>query len=440
VSNRLRTLVIAHNHPDLHPGGTEIFARSLARRFNEAGEAEAIFIGCVNRTHRDPKPGTLFQAVGRSGDEFLLWTGHFDRFFQSQIDLHAIVPELTTLLTTYRPDVVHFHHTLLIGVEAIALVRRVLPEAKILLTLHDYYAICAQDGQMVTTPDRRLCHKSSPDACRRCLPDVSEDRFTLRELHMKALFSLVDRFISPSEFLRQRYIAWGIPEDRIVCLRNGIDPAPIAAPRPVGGGATRNRFGFFGHLNPYKGALVAIEAARRLTAEGTEIELALHGSADFQTDAFKAELDAALAGAPVRAHGGYSREDLPRLIADVDWVIMPSVWWENAPLVIQEAFRHKRPVICSNIGGMAEMVRDGTDGLHFRVGDAADLARTMARAASSETLWNDLRRNILPPRTIDDAARDHLDLYRRLAGNVAPARRPRGARPSAPPLSARLSA
>src|SRR5690606_28099821 len=132
---------------------TEIFARSLARCLNAGSEVEALFVGCVNGTHRAPKPGTLFQAVGRSGDELLLWTGHFDRFFQSQIDLHAVVPELTELLTTFRPDIVHFHHTLLIGVEAIALVRRVLPEAKILLTLHDYYAICPQEGQMVTAPD-----------------------------------------------------------------------------------------------------------------------------------------------------------------------------------------------------------------------------------------------------------------------------------------------
>jgi glycosyltransferase involved in cell wall biosynthesis len=429
VSDRLRTIIIAHNHPDLHPGGTEIFARSLARSFNDGGEADALFVGCVNRIHRAPKPGTLFQAAGRSGDELLFWSGHFDRFFQSRIDLHAMVPELTELLTTHRPQIVHFHHTLLIGVEAIALVRRVLPEAKILLTLHDYYAICPQDGQMVTAPDRRLCRKSSPDACRRCLPDLTEDRFTLRELHLKTLFSLIDRFVAPSEFLRQRYIDWGIAADRIVCLRNGIDPAPAAPPRPLAKGGKRDRFGFFGHLNPYKGAMVAIEAARRLAAEGRPIELALHGSADFQTDAFKAELETALAGAPVRAYGGYSREELPQLIADVDWVVVPSIWWENAPLVIQEAFRHRRPVICSNIGGMAEMVRDGIDGLHFRVGDATDLARTMARAADSKTLWGELRGKIASPRTIADAAHDHLALYRRLAGLDQQARRLRAARP-----------
>jgi hypothetical protein len=69
-------------------------------------------------------------------------------------------------------------------------------------------------------------------------------------------------------------------------------------------------------------------------------------------------------------------------MGDVDWVVVPSVWWENSPLVIQEAFQRGRPVICSDIGGMAEKVADGVDGLHFRAGDPEALAATIARAAT----------------------------------------------------------
>ena len=75
-----------------------------------------------------------------------------------------------------------------------------------------------------------------------------------------------------------------------------------------------------------------------------------------------------------------SRAEQAALIAEVDWVIVPSVWWENAPLVIQEAFAFGRPVICSNVGGMAEAVADGTNGLHFARGDARSLAQAMHRA------------------------------------------------------------
>ena len=70
-------------------------------------------------------------------------------------------------------------------------------------------------------------------------------------------------------------------------------------------------------------------------------------------------------------------------MASVDWVVVPSIWWENSPLVIQEAFLHGRPVICSDIGGMAEKVDDGVNGLHFRTGDPRSLAQAIRRATSS---------------------------------------------------------
>jgi hypothetical protein len=75
-------------------------------------------------------------------------------------------------------------------------------------------------------------------------------------------------------------------------------------------------------------------------------------------------------------------------MADVDWVVVPSIWYENAPLVIQEAFQHGKPVICSDIGGMAEAVTDGVDGLHFRAGSAGALSDTLLRAATTPGLWS----------------------------------------------------
>ena len=410
-----KILFVAHNHPDLHPGGTEIFAHGLFRTLRERHGNEALFLACVNQVHRERLPGTLLQATGRAADELLLWTGHFDRFMLSQIDLHGVVPELERLLRETRPAVVHFHHLLLIGVEALQLVRRILPEAAIAVTLHDYYLICANDGQMTTTEARRLCHGASPDSCAACFPEVGRDRFVMRELFLKQALSLADRFISPSAFLKQRFVAWGLPVERIEIVANGIAEAPPAPHRPLAASGARNRFAYFGHLNPYKGALVAIEAARRLAANTrAPFSLALHGSTDFQTDAFKAELAAALAAAPmVRASGRYRHDDLPALIAEADWVVVPSIWWENAPLVIAEAFRHGRPVICSNIGGMAEAVRDGVDGLWFRAGDPAHLAERMEEAMSAD-LWNRLVGGIRPSRSLAEAADDHAAFYARL--------------------------
>ena len=415
MSEKLRVLFIAHNHPDLHPGGTEIFSHGLFRTLQRDYGVAALFLACVNAVHRRPLPGTLLQSAGRAPDELLLWTGHFDDFMMSQIDLHGVVPELERLLRNFRPDVVHFHHMLLVGVEAFLLVRRVLPNASIALTLHDYYPICANDGQLVTTNERRLCHKPSADACAGCFPETPRDRFVMRELFVKQCLSLVDRFVSPSEFLKRRYIEWGLPAERIEVIRNGLPEAAPVEHRPLGQDGRRGRFAYFGHLNPFKGALVAIEAARRLAQRILEpVSLALHGSASFQTDAFQNELQQALAAAPnVTAYGRYPRDEIPALMKEVDWVIVPSIWWENAPLVIQEAFRHRRPVICSGIGGMAEAVRDGIDGLWFRAGDPVHLAQRMEEALEP-ALWERLVAGIAPSEDMARSAERHLDLYREL--------------------------
>lgn len=98
-------------------------------------------------------------------------------------------------------------------------------------------------------------------------------------------------------------------------------------------------------------------------------------------------------------------------MAEIDWVVMPSIWWENAPLVIQEAFQHRRPPIVSNIGGMAEMVRDEIDGLHVRPGDPAALARTLRRAMEEAGLWQRLVHGIAEQPSLAECAGRHLALF-----------------------------
>jgi glycosyltransferase involved in cell wall biosynthesis len=183
-------------------------------------------------------------------------------------------------------------------------------------------------------------------------------------------------------------------------------------------------FGYFGNVSPFKGTIVAIEAARQLHAAGkNEVRLKIHGSPLFQSDAFKKDFAEALfqARGYVTHHGPYRPDEIPTLMAGLDWVVMPSIWWENAPLVIQEAFQQKRPVICSGIGGMAEMVEDGISGLHFRPGDPASLADAMLRAITEPGLRERLVAGIPQVPTMKDTAQDHASLYRDLLRRSIPA-------------------
>lgn len=414
----MRILFLCHGHPSLQAGGTEIAAHALFRALRAMPGVDGAFVAGASALHRPQSPGTAIQAIGQAADEMLLWTAGFDRFALSQTDMHGMAPALVELLETLRPDVVHLHHLLLLGADVLPLIRRIRPQAKIVLTLHDYYAICAHEGTMLTT-DGRLCAAAGADACARCLPDRSATDFRLREVALRQLLGLVDAFVSPSRFLADRYLAWGLPAARMHVIANGLPEEPQVAHRTTTG--RRNRFAFFGHVNRFKGSTLLLQAAARLAADGVDHRIDLHGGTAFQTPEFLAGFQRLLEAAPGAVHhGAYDRAALPRLMADADWVVVPSLWWENAPLVIQEAGRHRRPVIAADIGGMAEMVRHESDGLLFRAGDARALADAMTRAAGDKALWARLARARRAPPTAAESAARHLAFYQ---GLQTPARR-----------------
>jgi len=247
------------------------------------------------------------------------------------------------------------------------------------------------------------------------MPYKSPQDYALRNLYIRALFDCVDLFISPSQFLRSRYVEWGIPEQRIVMLENGLPEAGVSKPRSLATGQRRSRFAYFGQITPFKGLEVLLQAFERLPESlRAEASLEIHGGGHqvFRPE-FRDAIDKAIAAASptVRYFGPYAPRDVSRLMAKVDWVVVPSIWWENSPLVIQEAYRHGLPVISSDIGGMAEKVPDGITGLNFRVGSAGDLAERLQYAVETEGLWERLRANIRPPLTEDEMAQQHLDAY-----------------------------
>ena len=102
----------------------------------------------------------------------------------------------------------------------------------------------------------------------------------------------------------------------------------------------------------------------------------------------------------------------------IDWVVVPSIWWENAPLVIQEAFSFSVPVIGSDHGGIAEQIK-GKGGLMFRPNDAEHLAQRMAEAIDNRSLHSQLQALIQQPTCIKTSAKQHLKLYEKLLATNA---------------------
>jgi len=411
-----RVLYLCHNHPAVRPAGAENYALEVHRAMARAGPYEPTLVARTGPPMAAPRPARAPVLTQLSGGarEHLLHTdpGDWDDLLGTMRDKRLYTRVLRDLLADLRPDVVHVQHTYLLGYDLLRVVRSSLPGVPIVYTLHELLPICHHKGQMVRTWGGELCDRASPERCHACFPGIAAQRFFLRTRFIQAQLALVDRFICPSAFLAERFVAWGLPADRVLVEDYGRRDPPPARERPAPTAPVR--IGFFGQLSPFKGVDVLLEAALALQRAGSPARFVIHGAhLELQTSAFRARFEALLeAAAPtVRLHGAYRPEELDGLMADVDWVVVPSVWWENSPLVIQEAFMRGRPVICSDIGGMAEKVDDGVSGLHFEAGSAEDLAATVARATSEPGLWKRLRAGVPAVRPMSRHLTWLADLY-----------------------------
>jgi glycosyltransferase involved in cell wall biosynthesis len=407
-----RILVISHGHPDFSLGGGEIAAYNLYKAYRNHESVEtAWFIGRIDRGQG--APGLLSR---RRDNEYLWETGMGDSFLMKAANPYAIWHDFRALIHNLKPTIVHLHHYFHMGVEMFRIIKQENPDIKLMLTLHEYMAICQNQGQMVKRGSNDLCLSSSLDDCNRCFPEFSREQFWLRNQFLKRHFDEVDAFVAPSEFLRQRYIDWGIAPERITVIENGQKDSEPLAPRTLPEDGTRNRFAFFGQINPFKGIDLVLQALTLLPKKTRkQIVLEIHGAnLEHQSEQFRHQVDT-LAQPLVKEGvlnwvGPYRPEQLHGRMAKIDWVMVPSIWWENSPMVIQEAFTCGRPVICSNIGGMAEKVTDGVDGLHFDVRNPTDLGTLMAQVCGDNELWDKLNAGIKKPLTYQECAVQHLDL------------------------------
>jgi glycosyltransferase involved in cell wall biosynthesis len=422
---RPRVLYVVHADSRTAPGGVQIYGRQLYEAVRADGRFDPFL---VTRTEPDPAvergPGSRFAVAEDDPQEIYLLTRHaeFDPLFWSTRDSSLYTQHWRDLLEQLAPDIVHFRHVYKLGYDLIRETRHSLPDTPLIYHLADFNPICHHDGQMVRTGDHALCDHATPRRCHGCFPTVSEQSFFLRERNSRSALDLIDVFIAPSRFVGQRFSEWGIPAERIVYEDHGCAPAPRLPDPPDAG--RRRRIGFFGQITPYKGLDVLLEAMRILAGEGAGVDLQVHGRLlDTSVADFRERISDLMADTVDVASfpGPYAHADLPQLMSAVDWVVVPSIWWEIGPNVIREAWLHGRPVICSDIGSMAERVHPGVDGLHFRTGDPVSLAASIRRAVDDGDLWRALRDGITPPREMDEYVATISALYERL---LAPAAAP----------------
>lgn len=390
----MRIMILSHGHPELSTGGAERAAYSLFQRLKQDPAVDDV-VFVARAEHQAIGHSALFGSFRGRPDEILAAPPPVDGFTFQSLGFDVLKQLVSELISAIKPDVVHVHHFIFWGVEIFELFRQA--GVRVVFTIHEFAAVCANYGQMIKV-DGRLCHAASPAECGLCFPARSAGKFFVRNTILQSMFEHVDAFIAPSEFLKTRYVAWGLPDDKTHVIENLLDAEviargrvraalPAAAEPSVADGEDARPvvFGFFGQINPFKGVDILLQAASALPETlRKRIEIRIHGeNRHYRETEFGHRVEALLANTQdvVRLMGSYRNEDVSDLMAACDWIVVPSIWWENSPVVIQEARMAGRPMICANIGGMAEKIDRSTD-LLFPArspGALAEVMRTVVR-------------------------------------------------------------
>lgn len=417
----LKVLLISLFHPELVRGGAQQICYELFEGMQERADLDPYLLASIDGSFPAlHKSGARITGFDGRKNEFLFLSKEYDYWWHRSCNA-LLLESYAEFLRMLQPDVVHVHHFLTLGVDLLTLTRKVLPNVRIVFTFHEFMTICAADGHMLRKNDKSLCTHASPVRCHQCFPELPPEQFFTRERWMKKHMSVVDVFTTPSQFMIQHYVDWGIDPERIFKVANVQRNRGEAVVFDEDPDRKRNRFGFFGQMVDAKGIHVILQAVDILRAQGfTDFIVEINGdNLRYASEARRKQIEEFLAKETelptaeqnVIFNGSYQVDQLASRMSRIDWVIVPSVWWEIFCLVISEAWMFKRPVIVSNVGGPKERVTDGVDGLHFQVGDPQSLATTMKRAITENGLWQTLSKGIAPPPRRDDMVQGYLSKY-----------------------------
>ncbi len=420
MSDAPRILHVGSRHPELSEGDAAHAAHDLFLASRAAGLDAAFLAAC--RPEEAPalfKPGAVITGFDGRPHEHLFLADAVEDVWHRNLD-HRALTWLTAFLQEMRPDVVHVHDATTIGLDALLVVRRALPTARLVMTLHDFRPICRADGLMVRRSDGSLCDRASALRCHQCFPDTTPEMFRLREDWVKHALSVVDAFVAPSDFVRRRYVAWGLPAEKLHVVPDvppasavSLDRVAIRAASPS---ESANRFGVFGA--PLDGAslgllLDALEVYEAGASPSIVVEVTgagLHDAVPALRARFEAAQSAMRDRVLLRDAADCADAELPARMARVGWVLLPSVRWQALGRLAAFAFQAGRPLLCGNVGGLAERVRHDIDGLLFEAGDPANLAATLHRCVTEPCLWARLV-SASPGLSV---ATELIDAYRRI--------------------------
>ena len=218
----------------------------------------------------------------------------------------------------------------------------------------------------------------------------------------------LDKMIIPTRLMETMLVNHGLLPEKVVFSRFGIQPTPRVARTQDNRGMLR--VGFIGGLSEHKGAHLLISAVR-LIAESLPLVLKIYGNKDAFPHYVERLIRLSEGDQRIQLCSTFPNEQIGNIFSELDVLVVPSIWYENTPLVIYSAQAAGCPVIASNLGGMSEVVEHEKNGLLFKAGDVAALSNAIERVAIDRTLLKQLADNAIKPKTISEYVTELQGIY-----------------------------
>ncbi|HTH00149.1 MAG TPA: glycosyltransferase family 4 protein [Vicinamibacterales bacterium] len=447
----MRVLHAIHDFLPRHRAGSEIYAFELAQELSRRAD---VF---VLAAEYDPSvPHGTIRWRSHEGLVVVEIVNNWEfRNFHETYKSDRMNAQLRHVLDATCPDVLHVHNLLNLSFDLpwIAKQRGIASVA----TLHDYTLVCPSGGQRVHVAESHVCHSIDADRCARCFgqsflsrqmraakmtrgfagglagragraifrmapvlatsmlnmteaAEVSSADVRRRLGYARQVFESIDLFVAPSRSMAEEFCRLGLSADRVEVSDYGFPPSRQRATEATSAEARPLRIGFVGTLVWHKGVHVLVEAARKLRGK---YELHIHGDTAIFPD-YAATLRKSAAGLPVVFQDGFDRERVSDVYNNLDVLVVPSLWPENSPLVIHEAFMHHVAVVGARVGGIPELVTEEINGFLYDPFDSDSLAASLQRLIDDRELVETLARRVPAVKSIEQDAREWEQRYRRV--------------------------
>ena len=440
----MKVVIAIHHFLSRYTSGGEIHGYQIASWLMRQGHDVRVI--CIERIDHGPDDGvywedTEYETIPVRRLSFDLAKAP-DRL-RWEYDNPWIEKHLRHFLAEIEPDVFHLISGYLMGAGALRAARELgIPIA---ITLTDFWFLCPRinllhpNGEL-STPDR-----FDVAACTRCrfeekrrfriparvAPRVANwfwrqmrdpkwgrllgysevaDRLGQRDRTLMDMLSAADVLICPSGFTLEGFRARGLDPEKLALNVHGVNTStwlPVSERDRSGSGL---HIGYLGQIEPHKGVHLLVEAFQRLQSP-TPLKLMIYGNEKASPRYTNRLRRLARGDERVMILGRYEPEQVAQVLAQIDVLVIPSVWNEIGPLVMYEALHTRTPVVASDIPNMSHIVHDEKNGLLFSCGDSADLAKQLQRLIDHPDLLARLRDGIEPGKGIDEEMSALFSLY-----------------------------